>query len=136
MKRLEYKEIHLMTLKYDGNTQWLHNFAHAIMDAMEAANKAEPVAWAETDEHGEIAWGEEGCFSNDPTWIENPVALYTTPQPDRTAELEAQVKVLRDAVGKVSALRGNIYESESKGEMQALIDAFMACDAALAHKGE
>ncbi|MDP3273406.1 MAG: hypothetical protein U1D69_12820 [Polynucleobacter sp.] len=51
-----------------------------------ADQQAEPVAWAETDEHGEIAWGEEGCFSNDPAWIENPLPLYTNPAPDVAQE--------------------------------------------------
>lgn len=39
---------------------------------------------------------------------------------------------MREALQKVAALRGNVYESESKGEMQALIDAFIACEKALA----
>lgn len=43
-----------------------------------------------------------------------------------------QNKQMREALQKVAALRGNVYESESKAEMQALIDAFMACEQALA----
>ena len=43
-----------------------------------------------------------------------------------------QTELMREALQKVAELRGNVYESESKSEMQALIDAFMACEQALA----
>ena len=55
--------------------------AQVKREGLKVVKKAEPVAWAETDEHGEIAWGEEGCLSNDPAWIENPIPLYIHPAP-------------------------------------------------------
>lgn len=45
-------------------------------------------------------------------------------------------QMLREALQKVAALRGNVYESESKEQMQALIDAFMACEQVLASEGK
>lgn len=66
----------------EGHETALHIFEAGAKAMLEhVRGKQEPVAWAETDEHGEIAWGEEGCFSNDPAWIENPIPLYAHPAP-------------------------------------------------------
>lgn len=53
------------------------------------AGSGEPVAWAESDEDGEIVWNKESCFSDDPDWLDNPMPLYTHPSPtDLRAEYE------------------------------------------------
>ncbi len=47
----------------------------------EPAVQGEPVAWAENDGDGNVLWDRESCFSDDPEWLDNPIPLYTTPQP-------------------------------------------------------
>lgn len=104
------------------NAQQLIAIIQATQKALEAKNKAEAVTGLCNCERP-----VDHC-----TFKSNCQVINAAPQPNRTAELEEQVKVLRQAVSKVTELRGNIYESESKNEMQALIDAFWACETALA----
>ena len=51
----------------------------------------EPVAWAESDEDGGIAWHKEICFSDDPQWLDYPMPLYAAHQVSRIAALEKAV---------------------------------------------
>lgn len=103
--------------------QFRMGFAHGYKAALEwAKSEQEPVAWAETDEHGEIAWGEEGCFSNDPAWIENPLPLYTHPVPTQPAVAE-----LVDAC----KLLVRYHETADGVNMKSYFDAVKAAYSAL-----
>lgn len=60
----------------------LNRFASLLLERFGAgAGGGEPVAWAESDEDGEIVWNKESCFSDDPDWLDNPMPLYTHPSP-------------------------------------------------------
>lgn len=59
-----------------------------LRTAIEAAERQEPVAWAEGDENGDIVWSMEDCFSDDPEWLDNPIPLYTTPPAARPAPVQ------------------------------------------------
>jgi len=104
------------------------------------SKQAEPVAWAETDEHGEIAWGEEGCFSNDPAWIENPLPLYTHPAQPVAADQTGLIKRSDAAIERVTQGRGlmsipadprsdvDLVMSECKALLQGKNPPFWATD--------
>ena len=56
---------------YEKTFAWL-----AWCEAAKQTQQQEPVAWAESDEDGEIVWNKESCFSDDPEWLDHPMPLY------------------------------------------------------------
>ena len=68
--------------------------------------ESEPVAMVDHHCEGGINW-----YNGNDIKIKCGTALYTTPQPDRTAELEAALKVARDAAKKaIEMIETNAYE--------------------------
>jgi hypothetical protein len=65
------------------------------IDKLEAEPQ-DPVAWAETNDGG-IDWGREVCFSDDPSWFDKPIPLYTSPQPSNAAEIDRLKAELEEA---------------------------------------
>ena len=68
----------------------------------------QPVAWAETDGYGGIEWGEEGCFSNDPAWIEHPIPLYEHPPAAAVQDLVAALMIIAGKQRCVDSLMSNV----------------------------
>ena len=66
------------------------------IDSALAQPEQEPVAWAESHEDGNINWGVETVISDDPSWLDNPLPLYThPPAPTAQPEIEYQERILR-----------------------------------------
>ena len=68
--------------------------------AIAEAEKQEPVAWFESDGKGNIVWHHDSCASDDPSWLDNPMPVYTHPQPKReplTDDVQVPLRVLEAA---------------------------------------
>lgn len=51
----------------------------SLRQAIAEAEKQEPVAWVETHDNGEVNWGVETVISDDPSWLDRPMPVYTAP---------------------------------------------------------
>ena len=61
------------------------------MKEQPAQQEQEPVAWAESDENGNICWDGDECFADDHAWLERPIPLYTSPPAQRKPLTEEEI---------------------------------------------
>lgn len=100
----------------------------AYPDNFVKESEQEPVAWAESDEDGEIAWHKELCFSDEPDWLDNPMPLYT--------RLQAREPLTRTQINQIMADAGWQNSAIRQADLNKVEKAVRAIEAARGIKGD